>query len=120
MKQESRVFLRNLEIEADIGCYAQEKGVPQPLVVTVELALDVERFADDDLDRTVDYTKLAEHARSLGRSHIDLIETFAERLAERCLGFPGVSAVRVRIEKPRAVPGATAGAEIVRLRHREA
>ena len=27
----SRVFLRDLAIEADIGCYAQEKGVMQPL-----------------------------------------------------------------------------------------
>jgi dihydroneopterin aldolase len=114
LEPKSRVFVRDLAIEADIGVYAEEKGVPQPLIVSIELTLDVERFADEDLAGTVDYTELAGHAHDLGRGHIDLIETFAERLAERCLRFPTVVEALVRIEKPRAVPNAMAGVEIRR------
>ena len=84
-------------------------------MVTIELTLDATRFATESLERTVDYTKLAAHAHALGATHIDLIETFAERLAEHCLAFAGVAAARIRVEKPRAVPQAMAGVEIVRL-----
>src|SRR4051794_32656912 len=114
LEPKSRVFLKDLTIEADIGVYADEKGVPQPLIITIELALDVERFADEDLAGTVDYTQLARYAHDLGKRHIDLIETFAERLAEQCLGLPQVVEALVRIEKPRAVPNAMAGVEIRR------
>ena len=112
----SRVMLRDLEVDADIGYYAHEKGVPQPLIVGIALDLDVERFGDEDLDKTVDYTQLAAHARALAAEHIDLIETFAERLAERCLALPHVLSARVTIDKPKAVPGAMAGVELVRRR----
>jgi dihydroneopterin aldolase len=110
----TRVFLRDLEIEADIGYYAQEKGVMQPLLVTIELTLARARFTEEALEETVDYTALAAKARALGASHIDLIETFAERLADQCLGLPSVGTVRVEIRKPRAVPNAMAGVEIIR------
>ena len=110
----TRVFLRDLEIEADIGYYAQEKGVMQPLLVTIELTLGLDRFTEEALEATVDYTSLAARAKALGTSHIDLIETFAERLADQCLGLPSVEAVRVEVRKPRAVPNAMAGVEILR------
>lgn len=112
----SRVFLRALELEARIGYYAHEKHGTQPLLVDVEATLDTPRFGDDDIARTLDYTKVAAIARELAATHVDLIETFAERLAERCLALAHVEDVRVRVEKPRAVPGAMAGVEIVRRR----
>ncbi|MDQ0473796.1 dihydroneopterin aldolase [Labrys wisconsinensis] len=112
----SRVFLRALTVEAHIGYYAHEKGVKQPLVVEVELTLDQARFGDDDIRRTVDYTQVARYAHTLAESHVDLIETFVERLADLCLAMTHVVAVRVRVEKPRAVPGAMAGVEVVRVR----
>src|SRR4051812_48328312 len=114
--QTSRVFLRDLKVEARIGYYAQEKSTTQPLVVTIELTLGVKAFKDDDLGGTVDYTPLAHHGRALAASHIDLIETFAERLSERCLTRDGVMAVLIRVEKPRAVPDGMAGVEIIRVR----
>lgn len=114
----SRVFLRNLAIEADIGCYAEEKGVMQPLIVTIDLMLGVSRFSDEDLGGTVDYTQLAGVVKVLGSSHIDLIETFAERLCEHCLALPNVRQARIKVEKPKAVPHGMAGVEIVRMAQR--
>ena len=112
----SRVFLRALTIEAHIGYYAFEKGVTQPLVIDIELHIDSLRFGDDNIARTVDYDVLARHAHELAATHVDLVETFAERLADRCLALNHVLAVRVHIEKPRAVPNAMAGVEITRVR----
>lgn len=112
----SRVFLRALTLEAHIGYYTHEKGVSQPLVVDVELTLAGESFGEDDIHGTVDYDRVAKIARELAGEHVDLLETFAERLATRCLAFALVKAVRVHIEKPRAVPEAMAGVEIVRVK----
>jgi 7,8-dihydroneopterin aldolase/epimerase/oxygenase len=112
----NRVFLRALTLDAHIGYYAPEKGVTQPLIVDVELTLCPTIFGADDIHDTVDYDRVAKVARELASEHVDLLETFAERLATRCLAFRLVEAVRVRLEKPRAVPGAMAGVEIMRVR----
>jgi 7,8-dihydroneopterin aldolase/epimerase/oxygenase len=116
MTRRDRVLLRNLAVEAHIGYFPHEKGVRQPLVVSIELEIEGADFASDDLAETVDYTALAGFVDALAEDHIALIETFAERLAARCLELARVAAVLVRVEKPRAVPGGMAGVEIVRTR----
>jgi dihydroneopterin aldolase len=112
----NRVLVRDLRVEAFIGYYDHEKGRTQPLVIEIELAVSATDFHSDRLDRTVDYDVIASHARALATSHVDLVETFAERLAAACLAHPLAQAVRIRIEKPKALADAIAGVEIVRHR----
>jgi len=107
-----KVFVRGLKIAAEIGVYAHERGRAQPLTVDVELELGVqavERLAD-----TVNYETVAERARAVAEAgHVDLVEEYADRLALACLEDPRVRAVRVRVEKPEALPGAeAAGCEV--------
>ena len=107
-----KVMVRALKVEASIGFYDPEHGRLQPLVVDVELdlgAAPVERLAD-----TLDYDGVARIVRELAAGpHIALIETFAERIALACLTDHRVLAVKVRIEKPGAIPGAAAaGCEV--------
>lgn len=106
------VLVRGLEVQAAIGVHAHEHGRLQPLVVDVELDLGagpINRLSD-----TLDYEGVARIARELaGGEHIALVETFAERVALACLVDPRVHAVKVRVEKPGAIPGATAaGCEV--------
>ena len=112
----NRVFLRDMKIAAHIGYYSHEKGRTQPLVVSVEIAVEAADFHGDKLNETVDYDIIAGHVRALAAHHVDLVETFAEKLATLCLAHPLVNAVRVHIDKPEAVPGAVAGVEIIRTR----
>lgn len=107
-----KVFVRALQVAAEVGCYAHERGRRQPLVVDVELELEpggVDRLRD-----TVDYDRVVRAAQGIAdEGHVDLVETYAERLARACLAEPRVSRVRVRVEKPEAVPAAAAaGVEI--------
>ncbi len=111
-----KVFVRGLRVDAYIGHYAHERGRTQPLEVDVELTLlvkDVQRLAD-----TLNYETLAKAATDLAREgHVDLVETFAERLAARCLDDPRAVCVRVRVEKPGALSAAAAaGVEVIRTR----
>lgn len=112
----TRVFLHALQVDARIGYYEHEKGRTQPLLIDVDLTIAGEALDADELGRTIDYDLIASHARSLAATHVDLVETFAERLAAACLSHPLALAARIRIEKPQAVAKAIAGVEITRHR----
>ena len=106
------VHVRGLEVQAGIGVYDHEKGRLQTLVIDVELdlgAAPVRELAD-----TLDYDGVARIVRTLaGGEHIELVETFAERVALECLEDPRVQAVRVKVDKPDAIAGtAVAGCEV--------
>jgi dihydroneopterin aldolase len=113
----TKVFVRGLMVEAEIGVYAHEIGVRQPLIVDIEL--EVEAHGWRHLDDTVNYEAIVAHARAIAESgHIGLVESYARRLAEACVAEPRVASARVRVEKPRALgPGqGVAGVEIVAVR----
>ena len=113
----SKVFVTGLKVQAQIGVYRHEIGRVQPLIVDVEL--DVPTSGSDRLAETVNYETILLAAQQLAaEGHIDLVETFAHRLAGRCLADPRVTRARVRIEKPLALaPDAVgAGVEIVLVR----
>jgi dihydroneopterin aldolase len=104
------VALRNLEVLADIGVHHHEIGRPQPLVIHVALA--VKAPERDDVSEVFDYGQLRAMAEKLSLERIVLIETFALRLARRCLDHPVVDGVTVKVDKPRGVPGSMASALI--------
>jgi dihydroneopterin aldolase len=113
----TKVFVRGLEVRAEIGVYERERGITQPLVVDIEA--EVEAAGWRHLEETVNYETLAAHAAAIAAGgHIGLVETFAQRLAEACVAEPRVRQVRVRVEKLRALEpaAAAAGVEIIARR----
>jgi dihydroneopterin aldolase len=106
------VFMRGLTVEAEIGLYGHERGRRQPLRVEIEANLHphpVEGLAD-----TLNYELLAANAQAVAaEGHIDLVETYVQRLARRCLDHPQVRRVRICVEKPEALRGAVAGVEMI-------
>ena len=113
----TRVFVTGLKVQAQIGVYRHEIGRVQPLVVDVEL--EVPTAGAERLSETLNYESILEAARQIaGGGHIELVETFAERLARACLADPRVTQARVRVEKPLALaPEAVgAGVEIILTR----
>ena len=109
-----RVLVRGLRLEACIGIHDHEKGRAQALAIDVEIDLSGRRI--ESLADTVNYEAVVDAARSIaGQGHIDLVETFAERLAEACLAHEGARRVRVMILKPGALaPDAdAAGVELI-------
>jgi len=106
------IFVRGLTVEAEIGLYAHERGRRQPLRVEIECSLVA--HAVEGLGDTLNYELLAANARRIAsEGHIDLVETYVQRLAAACLEHPLVTRVRVRVEKPEALQGAVAGVELV-------
>jgi 7,8-dihydroneopterin aldolase/epimerase/oxygenase len=112
------VFIRNLELLAQIGVHGHEKGKMQPVRINVDLAVEDAALLEDKLDLVVDYGAITRKIRGLiGKGHINLAETMAERIATLCFEDERVKTARVRVEKLHALPGAeSAGVEIERKR----
>jgi 7,8-dihydroneopterin aldolase/epimerase/oxygenase len=112
------VFIRNLELLAQIGVHGHEKGKMQPVRINVDLAVEDAAVLEDKLDLVVDYGAITRKIRGLiGKGHINLAETMAERIAALCFEDARVKSARVRVEKLHALPGAeSAGVEIERAR----
>ena len=112
------VFIRNLELPAQIGVWRHEHGKQQPVRINVDLAVEDLIDLGDDLTKVVDYGVIEDKIRAIiGEGHIRLIETLAERIAATCFEDERVKTARVRVEKLHALPNAeSAGVEIERTR----
>jgi dihydroneopterin aldolase len=113
----TKVFVRGLKVDAWIGVYDHEHGRQQPLVIDVEL--DVAASHCEELGDTVNYETILQAAQGIAaEGHIDLVETFAERLAQASFADSRVTRARVRVEKPLALAphAAAAGVEITAVR----
>jgi 7,8-dihydroneopterin aldolase/epimerase/oxygenase len=116
-----RVFVRDLEIVASVGVHEHEKRYEQRIFISADLAVrDDYDGVSDRLEDVLDYSAVVEGiARLVQSEHVNLIETLAERIAKHCLQDGRVESVRVRIEKPDAMPLCrSVGIEIERRRSR--
>ncbi len=112
-----RISLRDHIVEMEIGAFQAERGVTQRICFNV--VVEVQPLTgpiDDDVDRILSYDRVTEAiAHALAEERLNLLETLAERVAERILLEPQAMRVFVRIEKLDRGPGAL-GVEIVRAR----
>jgi dihydroneopterin aldolase len=111
------VFVRDLLLQADIGVYAHEKGLQQPLRFNVDLTVS-EAAHSDELANVVCYEDVVNRIKALvSGDRVNLVETLAEKIAAGCLEDARVLAARVRVEKLAAIPEvASVGVEIERSR----
>ena len=115
-----RISVRNHITEVEIGAFQSERGTTQRL--RFDVVVEVRAAAsplDDDVDRILSYDTLTQAiAHELAAERLNLLETLAQRVADRILHEPQAMRVFVRIEKLDRGPGAL-GVEIVRSREGE-
>ncbi len=112
-----RISLRDHVVEADIGAFQKERGHTQRLMFNVVVEVrPAPQPLNDDVDRILSYDRITEAiAAELAAERLNLLETLAERVAERILGEPRAMRAFVRIEKLDVGPYRL-GVEIVRSR----
>ena len=112
-----RISVRDHVVEVEIGAFQAERGVTQRICFNIVVEVQpITGRIDDDVDRILSYDKVTEAINgSLAEERLNLLETLAERIAERVLAEPHAVRVFVRIEKLDRGPGAL-GVEIVRGR----
>jgi dihydroneopterin aldolase len=111
------IFVRGLVLPVAIGVYDEEQGVTQKVGFTVEAAVASGVSPKGDAIAEVpSYDDLVGAVKTvIAHGHINLVETLAERIAERCLSDKRIVSVLVRVEKLERGP-ASVGVEIVRPR----
>ena len=112
-----RISLRDHIVEVEIGAFQAGRGTRQRVCFNVVVEVQpIVGHIDDDVDRILSYDRVTEAiATELAAERLNLLETLAERIAERILLEPQALRAFVRIEKLDRGPGAL-GVEIVRSR----
>lgn len=112
-----RISLRDHIVEVEIGAFQAERGVTQRICFNVVVEVQpLTGPVDDDVDRILSYDRVTEAiAYELADERLNLLETLAERVADRILLERQAMRVFVRIEKLDRGPGAL-GVEIARAR----
>jgi len=110
------VSIRDLHVSTVIGVYDWERETEQALVFAVDMAADVAKAAaNDDLADTPDYSAVARTVKTVViEGKFQLIETAAERVAQRLIADHGLAWVRVEVVKPIPSEGYTAAITIER------
>lgn len=112
-----RISLRDHVVEVEIGAFQKERGTRQRILFNVVVEVrPAPQPLDDDVDRILSYDRITEAiAEELSAARLNLLETLAERVAERILAEPQAMRAFVRIEKLDIGPYKL-GVEIVRSR----
>lgn len=97
-----RIFIEGLAVETVIGVYDWERGMPQPLLLSVSLVCDVD--AGDEIGDTIDYAAVVEALKTFVTQRRDVL---LETLTEACVAmlhsqFSKAREIGLRIEKPNA------------------
>jgi dihydroneopterin aldolase len=110
------VSIRDLRVSTVIGVYDWEREVEQSLTFSVDMAAGVARAAaSDDIRDALDYSAVAHTVKCVViEGKFQLIETAAERVAQRLITDFGLAWVRVQVVKPITSEGYTAAITIER------
>lgn len=111
------IFINGLRFDAIIGIYDRERVEPQPLVIDLEMAIDIrEAAATGNLDASLNYAAISERIiQFCQQAQALLIETLAEDLSHTLMSEFNIQGMRLSIHKPNAVPEArSVGLKIAR------
>jgi dihydroneopterin aldolase len=101
------IFIHDLRVDTRIGVYEWERHLPQTVRLDIELGLPSDKvFRSGDFADALDYAAVVERLRSLAAEHPhQLLERFAQAIADIVLGEFNAPWVRVRVAKLAPIKG---------------
>ena len=99
------ISIKQLKVPTIIGVYPFERELTQTLLIDLEFKTDAKKIAkEDNLKHAIDYEALSNFVLSFGKNYnFQLIETFAEHLAQACLKNFSLSWIKVYLQKTSAL-----------------
>jgi dihydroneopterin aldolase len=117
--RQQRILIDSIEVMADIGFHDFEVGVPQRLLVSVEVWIDPPFPPPNDAPgRAWDYDVVVQAVRRLATARrYNLQETLVHAIFDEIASLHGISALKVTSNKPDVYPDASGvGVEIASFR----
>jgi FolB domain-containing protein len=112
-----KIIISDLQLRCIIGINPDERINKQDVNINLTLYTDFSKSIEtEDIEDTVNYKKLKLDIMTLvENSSVLLVEKLASAVSGCCLGYKGVQAARVKVEKPTALRFArSVGVEIFR------
>ena len=102
-----KIFVNDYLKEVEIGAFQSEHGCTQRIKFNVCLEIEpISIQLDDNVDKVLSYEIITDAINlELSSQRFNLLETLAEKVANRCLKETRVTRVEVKIEKLDRVPG---------------
>jgi len=96
------IKLSNIVFYAHHGYYEAERELGQRFELDIEVICDLTQASkSDELEKTIDYRKVYAVAKDTFENYkFKLLETVAERIAEKILNSFNVESVLIRVRKP--------------------
>ena len=109
------VFVRDLEVFTVIGVHDWERHELRPLILQLDIEMDNRAAAQfDALKDAVDYHAVSTATLAFAReSDFQLVESFAEKLANLLLEQFRINWLRLEVAKPRAISEASSVGVII-------
>ena len=114
-----KIYIRGVEVQTIVGVWDWEQKQSRPLILDLEMGLDLRRAAaSDQLRDTVSYQAVTDRLIEWSAAQRNqLLETLAELLARRLFDEFPILSLRLTMSKPGAVAAAKdVGIEIERRR----
>jgi D-erythro-7,8-dihydroneopterin triphosphate epimerase len=111
------ILIKDLLARCIIGINEDERRDKQDVLINITLSADLKKAGiSDSFEDAVDYRAIKKRVLETAEtSSFFLVEALAEKVADICLAFSGVKAVKILVEKPSALRFArSVGVEIYR------
>ena len=101
------IFIHDLRVETRIGIYDWERHVAQTVRLDIDLGLaSDEVFRTGDFEDALDYAAVVKRLQAFAADHPhQLLERYAQAIAELLMNEFGAPWVKVRVAKLAAIPG---------------
>ena len=105
MIKKVRIYVEDLRVKGTIGIFDWEKKIKQEISLSYEI--DHDNFSaskEDKIEATTDYKTITKKIISfIEENKFELVETFAEKIAEMVIKDFDVNWIKLRVSKPGAL-----------------
>ena len=105
MLKGDKIYVEDLRVKATIGIFDWEKKIKQEVSISYEIPHDNKKAAAADvIEATTDYKSITKAIIAfIENNKFELVETFAERIAEMVIKDFNIAEIRLRVSKPGAL-----------------
>ncbi len=105
MLKGDKIYVEDLRVKATIGIFDWEKKIKQEVSISYEIPHDNKKAAAiDAIEATTDYKSITKAIIAFVENNkFELVETFAERIAEMVIKDFNIAEIRLRVSKPGAL-----------------
>ena len=105
MLKGDKIYVEDLRVKATIGIFDWEKKIKQEVSISYEIPHDNKKAAAADaIETTTDYKSITKAIITFVESNkFELVETFAEKIAEMVIKDFNIAEIRLRVSKPGAL-----------------